>query len=316
MAQLISVIMPAYNVEHYVAEAIDSILNQTFRDFELIISNDASTDNTLWVIQRYHDPRIRVISHHHNLGYEENMNFLFQEAKCDVIVVQDADDYSAPNRLSYLFDFLTQNPQVSLVGSSYFKVDDFGLKELIPVTSSIEWIKESFDQMRDPLPVVNWCMLRKEIIEQGFLFRKLNYVNRGQDDDWMFRISEKFIMANVPEPLYYYRSNPASMTLNPSYITYNSLSAGDYVRFIKARRVATGIDVLDQKKWTEIDHFFNEKKKILTQNQPAYLESYIAHKYLGMGDRFNGLKWLLKALIKNPKDMFFWKKIVYVLVSK
>jgi len=314
---LVSVIMPAYNVEPYIAEAIDSILKQTFVEFELIIADDASTDRTLSVIRSYNDPRIRVVQHLKNLGYVGNMNALFHEAKGDVIVIQDADDYCDPNRLSYLYDFMITNPKVSLVGSSYFKVDSIGVKELVSLPTDIKLIKQSFDQMKYPLPVVNGCsMLRKEIIEQGFLFRNLNYVNRAQDDDWLFRLSENFVMANVSEPLYYYRSNQASMTLNPANINSNNLWAADFVQFLKKYRVERRIDLLAQDLSHEIDSFFEQKKQEVLKGNPSFFELYNAGKYLGVHDRKSAIKWYFRALLKDPFNAYIWKKIVWVLLHR
>ncbi len=312
---LVSVIMPAYNVEPYIAEAIDSVLKQTFVEFELIIADDASADGTLSIIRSYNDPRIRVVQHLENLGYVGNMNFLFQEAKGDFILIQDADDYCDPNRISYLSNFLKANPKVGLVGSSYFKVDSLGMKELVSLPTDIELIKQSFDQMKYPLPVVNGCsMLRKEIIEQGFLFRNLNYVNRAQDDDWLFRLSENFVMANVSEPLYYYRSNQASMTLNPAHVNPNNLWAADFVQFLKKYRVEKGIDLLTQDYSSKIDSFFGERRHEVLDGNPGFFELYNASKYLGVHDRKNAVKWYVAALLKDPFNAYIWKKIVWVLL--
>jgi glycosyltransferase involved in cell wall biosynthesis len=314
---LVSVIMPAYNAEPYIAEAIVSILHQTYAHFELLIADDASTDQTLSVIRSYQDPRIRVLQHTQNLGYVGNMNTLFRAAKGDFIMIQDADDYCEPNRLSCLYEFFQENSHVDLVGSSYYKVESNGQQELVVMPTDIALIKAQFDQMHYPLPIVNGCcMLRRKIIEQGFSFRNLKYVSRGQDDDWLFRLSEHVVMANVPEALYYYRTNQASMTLNPSHTVDHNVWAADFVKLLKQYRMTKNVDLLSHDRAPEIDAFFNAKREEVLRDMPAFFELYHAEKYLGVNDRKNALIWYAKALRKDVTNAYIWKKMVWVLCRK
>lgn len=314
---LVSVVMPAYNVEAYLEKAIQSILNQTYTRFELIVADDGSKDSTVAILSSFEDPRIVRILHAKNLGYEENMNALFRAAKGEFIVIQDADDYCSENRLQVLLDFLTAHPDIDMVGSSYVKVNEEQKEEQVPAVVGVSVISQSFQHMTDPLPVLNGAvMFRRKIVDLGFFYRKLKYINRGQDDDWLFRVSESFKIDNVAAYLYYYRSNASSMTLNPESNTYYSIFAGDYVRFLKDYRNIHGIDALQQNKWADIESFFLKEKNKITATEPAYLELYIAHKYLGQGKRLTTLKWLLKALWKDRSNFFIWKKIGFVILNK
>src|ERR1700752_3454291 len=121
---LVSVIMPAYNCEKYVKKAIDSILNQTYSNFELLIADDCSKDSTKNIIDSYTDNRIKRFHNETNMGYLQASNKLFKECEGDFITFQDADDYSAPNRLELLISFLEKNSSYSCVGSNVIKVDD------------------------------------------------------------------------------------------------------------------------------------------------------------------------------------------------
>lgn len=314
---LVSVIMPAYNVDRYIVQAIHSVLAQTYSTFELLIGDDYSSDKTVSCIEGFSDPRIVFFKNEKNLGYAGNMNELFKAAKGEYLVIQDADDYCTPNRLQVLVDFLQTHPSIDMVGSSYVKVDAEGEEEKIIVSDDLAEVNIAFETLRDPLPVLNGSvMFRRKIIEKGFFFRHLIYVNRSQDDDWLFRVSEKFNLSNVKDCLYYYRYNPASMTMNLSAINYYSLFSGDYVRFLKKNRTETGIDLLAERRTKEIEAFFEKKKKEITSDQSAYLELYIAHKYLALNNKVKTLQWLLKASLKNPADKFIWKKIGFVLLNK
>ena len=114
---IVSVILPAYNVEKYVAEAIDSILAQTFSDFELIAVDDGSTDNTLAVLQSFNDSRLRVIQNKNNKGISETRNIAIAQARGSYLALQDADDISHPQRLAIQVDFLEHNQHIGVVSA-------------------------------------------------------------------------------------------------------------------------------------------------------------------------------------------------------
>lgn len=113
----VSVIMPVYNAAPYLKESIESILNQTYRDFEFLIFNDGSTDNSAEIIKLYKDPRIRFYNCDKNFGYVKYLNDGIRLAAGDFIVRMDADDISLPKRLEKQISFLNNNYDVGLVGS-------------------------------------------------------------------------------------------------------------------------------------------------------------------------------------------------------
>ena len=117
---IISVIMPAYNAEKYVALAIESILNQTFSDFEFIIINDASTDRTWEIIQEYakKDDRVVAIKNETNLKTSKALNVGLLIAKGKYVVRMDADDWSYPDRLEKQCEFMELNPGVVVSGGA------------------------------------------------------------------------------------------------------------------------------------------------------------------------------------------------------
>lgn len=116
----ISVVMSVYNAEKYLVQAIDSILNQTFTDFEFIIINDASTDTSLDIIHSYHDVRINLINKPFNKGFKgfvENLNIGLDLAKGKYIARMDADDIAREDRFQIQYDFLEKNPEIFMIGS-------------------------------------------------------------------------------------------------------------------------------------------------------------------------------------------------------
>lgn len=126
---LVSVVMSVYNAEKYLPEAIDSILNQSFKDFEFIIIEDCSTDNSLTILKSYadKDSRIRIIQKQENKrmkGFIENLNIGLNEAKGKYIARMDSDDIALPHRFKKQVMFLEQNPDIFMVGSSVNFIDE------------------------------------------------------------------------------------------------------------------------------------------------------------------------------------------------
>jgi len=113
---LVSVVMPAYNSEKYISEAIESILNQTFKDFEFIIINDGSTDSTPNIIDKYArlDKRIIVLNNEKNLNIAESRNRGVEIAKGKYIATMDSDDRALPDRLKNQFEFLESNKDIAI----------------------------------------------------------------------------------------------------------------------------------------------------------------------------------------------------------
>lgn len=115
----VSVVMSVYNTkEEYLREAIESILNQTYKDFEFIILNDGSTNNAEEVILSYSDERIRYFKHE-NMGIGKTRNKAFSLANGEYIAVMDSDDISLPERFKKQVDFLNKNPDISILGSGF-----------------------------------------------------------------------------------------------------------------------------------------------------------------------------------------------------
>ena len=105
----VSVVMPAYNAEKYIREAIDSVLAQTFTDFEFIILDDGSTDATAAIIQSYEDDRIRFCPNERNMGVAATLNRALKLAQGEYIARMDADDVSYKNRLEMQLDFIKKS---------------------------------------------------------------------------------------------------------------------------------------------------------------------------------------------------------------
>ena len=122
----ITVLMSVYNCERYLSEAIESILNQSFSDFEFLIINDGSTDNSRNIILSYADPRIRFFENEKNIGLTHSLNKGLRLATGQYIARMDADDVSMPKRLEKELTFLNQHHSVGLVGTYFNMINENG----------------------------------------------------------------------------------------------------------------------------------------------------------------------------------------------
>ncbi|MDR2056691.1 MAG: glycosyltransferase [Dysgonamonadaceae bacterium] len=109
--------MSVYNGGKYLKEAIDSILNQTFKDFEFLIVNDASTDSTSAILSQYTDFRIKIIENETNKGLTYSLNLMLAQSRGDYIARMDADDIALPNRLEIQHQFMEMHPEIGICGS-------------------------------------------------------------------------------------------------------------------------------------------------------------------------------------------------------
>jgi glycosyltransferase involved in cell wall biosynthesis len=197
----LSVLMSVYNGEKYLQDAVDSILKQTFNDFEFIIINDGSTDRTREIIEGYNDDRI-VLINQENTGLTKSLNKGLSLARGEYIARMDADDLSKPERLEKQLMFLRDNPEVVLLGSNCYRIDEDG---------NVLWISNL------PTEEVNikWCLLFCNFLFHGtvmFRGKEINdlggynsTVSYAQDYDLWLRIAERYPIACLKEPLIYYR---------------------------------------------------------------------------------------------------------------
>ena len=126
MNPLVSVVMPAYNAEKFVGEAITSILHQTYRNLELIIVEDCSIDNTLKEIEKFHDERIKLLRNPVNKGIAYSTNRGIEVSRGKYIALMDDDDISEPDRIKLQVDFLEERQSIDILGGRYCEINENG----------------------------------------------------------------------------------------------------------------------------------------------------------------------------------------------
>ena len=203
MIPTVSVIIPTYNVENYIDECIQSILNQTFKDFEIIICDDCSTDGTLTRIEKYCDySNIRVFKNEKNLGQALTRNKCIENSKGNFILIQDADDISVPNRIEILLNEF--EPNIDFVGSACFcfNENDGIFENLVN--------KHIYPKPKNLLYGISFVhasiIFRRNCIESVGGYRSTKHTMRGEDYDLIMRLyADGFQGKNIPNLLYGYR---------------------------------------------------------------------------------------------------------------
>lgn len=203
-APRVSVVMTTYNAGRYVRDTIDSILSQTFTDFEFIIIDDCSNDDTVLIIESYRDPRIRLIRNLENKGISATRNIGIDAARGDYLAALDHDDLSLPERLARQVAFLDSHPRAVLVGTAAKLLENGRIRNYYtPVTEPhlLRWTLFT----RCPLIHSSICVRVKTLREYGLQYRQEYHY--AEDFDLYHRLAEIGDLACLPERLTIYREH-------------------------------------------------------------------------------------------------------------
>ena len=200
----VTVLMPVYNAEAYLREAMDSILAQTFTDYEFLILDDASSDTSAEIVRSYDDPRIRLVQNERNLKVAATLNKGLEMARGEYIARMDADDISLPERLARQVAFLDIHSEVGIVGvwAKAFGKTSFLMPQ--PADPEIARAKLLFDSCF----VHPALMMRRSFLE----IHGLRYQDMAHFEDYELwqRAARLFPLANIPEWLFLYRTTIGS----------------------------------------------------------------------------------------------------------
>lgn len=320
----ISVIMSVFNEEQYVREAVESILNQTEKDFEFIIIDDCSTDSTPGIIGEIHDDRIVLIRNDVNQGLTKNLNKALNVAKGTYIARMDGDDISKPERFAVQVKYLDEHPEIMLISCN---TETFGEQHLVSdITGTPEELKCKM-------------LLRPVLAHPGFMFRKslvdeygLTYdphFRSAQDYDFAARVTRSHQIFVVPEVLLQYRAHKGQVSQTPN---LKQFGFADEVR----RRLLgeMGIELNDEElacfhKWileVEADDDTFKKNyeliKIIAENNqgqysPKVLKRTLRKQFCQWMLRSNGYKKILGLFRLNPiMYLTFFEVSILMVISK
>ncbi len=292
----VTVLMPAYNAEEYIREAIDSVLAQTYTEFELLIVNDGSTDRTESIIQSYADERIKLISQE-NKGVIGALNTGLMHANGKYIARFDADDVCLPERLQVQYDFMESNPDHVLVGAGSMYIDKDG-------DHLFEWKPPAYEHAEIAEKIKITCpfdhpavMYNKSVADElgGYPAGAIHF----EDHLFWTGFLKKGKVINLKMPLIKHRFNPSSVTIDEKWrgpvfkeIKYRSIRNG----CISKEDVAVLKKILitqDVKKYKDAAYYSMMGKKYLWNNhQPRKAREH--------------LKQAISIMPKKPEPYFLY----------
>ncbi len=195
----VTVLMSVYNGAAFVGRAVESILDQTCRDFEFLIIDDASRDDTARIVEAFADPRIRLLRNARNLGLTASLNRGLREARGELIARQDADDLSHRPRLERQLRFLRENPACALVGSQGWVIDErgrqVGRRDVPLEAASVRWASFFFN------PLLHSAVMFRRRVFLDDLGGYDESFTCCQDYELWARAMQKYPLQNLPERL-------------------------------------------------------------------------------------------------------------------
>lgn len=212
MTSPVTVLLPVYNGQPFLAESIESILKQSFSNLELLIIDDASTDNSVETISKFHDSRIRLIRHQNNQGLISTLNHGLTEARHELIARHDQDDIAYPERLQYQTEYLSRNPDVGVCGSgAYLLVNGVrGGKIIFPASDCIiRWLMPFYSPLIHPS-----IMYRRSIVRLVNGYSVSPEADYAEDFDLWCKLITSTRFHNIQLPLMDLRKHQTNMTVS------------------------------------------------------------------------------------------------------
>lgn len=292
MQPAVSVIMPTYNRANLLKNSIHSVLSQTFKDFEVIIINNYSNDNTLEVINAFNDNRIKIINYKNNgiIAKSRNQGLLHSSGK--YIAFLDDDDLWFPEKLELQIKYLTSNPEIDIAYSNAMIIDEHGIRKGIlnnPTRAKsgkifLELVNDSF------VPMLT-VLMRKKVFETIGLLNEDLSLRAAEDYEYWLRASLKFNFGYIDKPLALYRvhSGCATMAINRPFLWQRVL-----------QRLFVNSDVPKK-------YFNNIIYKI------ERLDANVADYYWSISDKINAKAYAKRYFLSNLKRLKLFNFIIGVL---
>ncbi|TKX72879.1 glycosyltransferase [Halorubrum sp. GN11_10-6_MGM] len=265
----VSVLIGVYNEEQYIEASLQSLLDQTFEDFEIIVVDDCSTDSSVEIVRDFNDSRIQLLENEKNIGLTKSLNRALEVAAGKYIARQDADDLSHPSRLEREVEYIKSNEDVALVGTGAYLIDGDGtIQQERMVLGNV-----SFDDLVTKNHIIHGSVLaRKDVFEAVDRYDEV--FKYSQDLDMWLRIAEEYKIRNIPEPLYYFRIHDES-------VYFSSKESSMLYAQLALRRATDGVrnEVIQDVQENGIEAYY---KHLTNEQQQAFHES-LAERYLRYG---------------------------------
>lgn len=320
-APMISVIMPVYNAKEYIAEAIDSILNQTYINFEFIIIDDCSTDNSYQILQSYavKDNRIKLYRNEKNYKQAYTKNLAIEKAIGKYIAFMDADDISLPERFAKQIEFMEAHPAIDVCGTWIKEFKNNDIDDVVRI--SIDHIPSS-EQLRILLLFAGCYIAHPTtLIRQKILkVNKYDINQEGNAEDyelWSRLVNLGYNFVNIPEVLLYYRQSAKQTSALQKEIIINKtiqIISGNYFhyfgKFIQAKYLNRFLEF----------RFYDRKNPLFLFNLVVFeltlrklIKINVKHNLFKPSDFFT--LFLLKQSWIREKIVFMFKGILAICLK-
>lgn len=304
--ELISVLIPVFNVEKYIIDSINSILNQTYKNLEIIIVDDCSTDNTyaLLEILSHNDKRIKLYKNEYQLNIANTLNYAFTQSNGKYIVRMDGDDISLPNRIQNLYNFISNNPVYDLVGSQTITIDENGRHLNFSKLPIIE--NNIYSGLKYKMSTIAHIWLAKRQVYETIKYYR---IPSAEDYDFLLRMRTiGFRFTNLNEYLYKVRIREGN-TLSTSG-TLRKYSVKLAYKLYK-ERLKYGYEITDYKIYI-LNFNKNNRFKFLDK-----YSDYFLLKSLKSNSFLKRYFFLTFSVILSPFDklLFFYNRLRIKLLS-
>lgn len=298
----VSILMPVYNVAPYLREAMDSILVQTFQDFELIVLDDCSPDNSAEILDTYTDKRIVRYRGEKNMGLSNVLNVGMAMARGELIARMDSDDISTPERLATQVAYLDEHPEVDLCSCG---MELFGAKHET-------WVRETNAEdvkitalFYSPILHASSVWRRTSFESVGLLYKQ-EMVPAEDYDMWTRAMAAGLQLVNIPDVMYKYRIHPSQATTNVNHLIQKDKEViVNYINLIFSKQPRTEFNLWNVDTKENLVSFKNTINYIIEENQAS---NYFNHKKLQCR-LFNKYYYHVWNMLSNRFDIFLLREL-------
>jgi len=302
----ISILLSAYNAEKYISESIKSILSQTFIDFELLISDDGSTDNTKSIIDSFTDKRLIVSHNSTNLGKTATINRLLTLSKGQFITIHDADDISKAHRFERQMAEFEKKPNLIMCGTWFTYLNKEGTSQYTHQTPTqyIDILNKIKHESVFHGPTV---IVRKKAIDKLGQYLRPFFRDYHEDSDLNMRLTELGECYNLADNLYLYRIVPNSLSKK---LDTRKLVLYDVVVHLAKQRENFGMDDLQLGNEHLVDDFLNKKISAFEED-PSKSLHHVAGKLLHFNLKKSAFQYVLKGFLRHPLNTNIIRLLAY-----
>lgn len=296
---LVSIVMPAYNAEKYIADSINSILTQTYRNFELLIADDFSTDRTKKILSTFNDSRISFHHNESNQGYLKTCNKLFSLCNGNLITFQDADDISVADRIEKQVSEFLKDEELGICTSNSVVIDSNG-KKIMSRRWEIDYERFKADLDYEVILCGATIMLRRDLLKEIGLYHE--YFNRlgGEDYEWFFRAVCNGKGMHLNDELYLYRIHDSAVKVNNT--SPRTVYIHDIIQEIRKHIILRNEYLLDGKHEEELSNL-EQKFETEFRNDPSRIFRIKANGAIALKQYGNFLSLSWKAFTTEPLNL-------------